>query len=166
MNKKSGTAGTPVTPLEVTPPTEAATAQVGAVSSASATALQRAAATWGGVKVGASSPTTESSRSSSSSSSSSSSAAGGSNATSSSSTPHRPPENQQEREERPSWIEIELVGEDNQPVPGERYRVKLPDGSVDEGVLDQKGFARIEGFLPGACEISFPDLDQDAWEDA
>lgn len=65
-----------------------------------------------------------------------------------------------------TWIEIELVGEDDSPVPGESYRVKLPDGSVVEGTLDTEGCARVSGFSKGGpCEISFPYLDQDAWEE-
>jgi type VI secretion system secreted protein VgrG len=66
----------------------------------------------------------------------------------------------------PSWIEIEMVDEQGQPVPGVRYRVVVPDGSAAEGTLDAKGFARVEGFEKGDCKISFPDLDQDAWEEA
>ena len=76
------------------------------------------------------------------------------------------PEKSEEKEEKKktSWIEIELVGEDDKPIPGERYRITLPDGTTDEGTLDDKGGARVEGFEAGACEITFPDLDQDAWE--
>lgn len=63
------------------------------------------------------------------------------------------------------WIEIELVGEDDMPIPGEAFRVELPDGTVTQGTLDHRGFARITG-LPttGACKVLFPRLDQDAWE--
>lgn len=64
-----------------------------------------------------------------------------------------------------SWIEIELVDEADQPVPGERYRITLPDGAtVAEGTLDEKGFARVEGIDPGTCKVTFPELDQEAWE--
>lgn len=64
-----------------------------------------------------------------------------------------------------SWIEIELVDEENNPVPGEIYRITLPDGeTVAEGTLDNKGLARVEGIDPGNCQITFPKLDQDAWE--
>jgi len=66
-----------------------------------------------------------------------------------------------------SWIEIELVDEDKNPVPGERYSITLPDGeTVAEGTLDEKGFARVEGIDPGTCQITFPDLDKNAWEKA
>jgi type VI secretion system secreted protein VgrG len=71
-----------------------------------------------------------------------------------------PPE---EAEEADHWIEIELVDQDDQPVAGERYRITLPGGSVEQGNLDQNGYARVDGIEPGTCEITFPDLDRDAW---
>lgn len=71
---------------------------------------------------------------------------------------------EEEEEEEKSWIEIELVGEDEQPIPGEKYRITLPDGRVDEGTLDGNGFARVDGIDPGTCQITFPDLDKEAWE--
>ena len=58
------------------------------------------------------------------------------------------------------------MGEDDEPVPGEVYRVTLPDGKVAEGTLDEKGFARVEGIDPGTCKVTFPNLDQEAWEKA
>ena len=64
-----------------------------------------------------------------------------------------------------TWVEFELVGEDGEPVPGVRYEVTLPDGTVREGRLNYRGLARFDGIeQPGQCSISFPDLDQDAWE--
>ncbi len=79
---------------------------------------------------------------------------------SSSSKPYR------KDEAKTSWIEIELVDEEDQPVPGERYEITLPDGSVARGTLDQYGFARVDGIDPGNCRITFPRLDQEAWERA
>jgi hypothetical protein len=70
------------------------------------------------------------------------------------------------RENDRFWIEIELVGEDGSPCPGEKYRVKCPDGSVKTGSLDESGFTRIALDRPGTCGISFPDFDKDAWEPA
>ena len=64
------------------------------------------------------------------------------------------------------WIEIEMVGEDNSPCPGESYSVKCPDGSLQTGNLNQLGFARVALDQPGAYGISFPDLDKDAWKPA
>lgn len=67
--------------------------------------------------------------------------------------------------EKRHWIEIELVGEDDKPIPNEAYRLRLPDGRLVEGFLDSNGFARIAE-LPkgGACEVCFPQLDGAAWD--
>lgn len=64
-----------------------------------------------------------------------------------------------------SWIEIELADKKGKPVPGEAYRVTLPDGqTVAEGTLDEKGFARVDGIDPGTCKVSFPKLEKQAWK--
>jgi len=79
--------------------------------------------------------------------------------------PHKPPKTKEERERKPSWIEIELVDKKNKPVPGEPYRVILPDGrTAAEGTLDDKGFARVDGIEPGTCRITFPNLEKQAWK--
>jgi len=65
-----------------------------------------------------------------------------------------------------SWIEIELLDEDDNPVPGEKYQIELPDGSVAQGTLDENGFARVERIESGDCKITFPNLDKDAWKKA
>jgi hypothetical protein len=70
----------------------------------------------------------------------------------------------QEEDEDLSWIEIELVDEDDQPVPGERYEITTPDGRISRGTLDENGFARVDGIRPGECQISFTRLDREAWE--
>ena len=80
--------------------------------------------------------------------------------------PHKPPETEEQKKQKPAWIEIELVDEADQPVSGECYRITLPDGSVAEGSLDEKGFARIEGITPGNCQVTFPNLDESAWTQA
>lgn len=65
-----------------------------------------------------------------------------------------------------SWIEIELVGEDDEPIVGARYRLELSDGSTIEGRLGSTGHVRLEGIDPGDCVLTFPELDQEAWEPA
>ncbi|HUT35061.1 MAG TPA: type VI secretion system tip protein TssI/VgrG, partial [Planctomycetota bacterium] len=67
-------------------------------------------------------------------------------------------------EDKTHWIEIELVDEDGKPVPGEVYRVTLPDGSVAEGTLDKNGRAKLNGIDEGTCVVTFPELDTEAWE--
>jgi type VI secretion system secreted protein VgrG len=76
--------------------------------------------------------------------------------------PYKPPQTQEEKEKKPHWIEIKLLDEDQNPVPGEQYRITLPDGeTVAEGTLDDKGSARVDGIDPGTCQVSFPNLDKD-----
>lgn len=64
------------------------------------------------------------------------------------------------REEK-TWIEIVLEDEDDppQPVAYAKYRIELPDGSVREGILDDRGRARIVGIDPGECQVTFPSFD-------
>ncbi len=132
MNKKSGTAGTLVSPIAPAEVHEADQADPGVMAAIKAEQIKQKSGKFGTMPV----------------------------------KPHQAPETEEEKEKKPSWIEIELVGEDKKPIPGERYRITLPDNSVAEGTLDDKGSARIDGFEKGACKITFPDLDQDAWEDA
>lgn len=71
-----------------------------------------------------------------------------------------------EDESELSWIEIEMVDEEDEPVAGVAYSIKLPDGTEATGTLDSNGFARIDGIEPGQCEVTFPKLDKSAWEKA
>ena len=62
-----------------------------------------------------------------------------------------------------TWVAIELVDEDGDPIAGEKFRVELPDGSVQEGVLDAKGRARFDAIDPGNCKVSFTDIHAKEW---
>ena len=64
------------------------------------------------------------------------------------------------------WIEIELVYEnDGEPVVGEEYCIKMPDGVEVRGVLNYQGRAMVNVVKDeGDCEITFPRLDEEAWE--
>lgn len=62
-----------------------------------------------------------------------------------------------------SWIEVQLVGEDDAPIPNEAYAITLPGGTIVEGTLDEQGTVRIDGIPAGTCLVSFPKLDRDAW---
>ena len=60
-----------------------------------------------------------------------------------------------------TWIEVHLKRVDGTPVTGERYKVKLPDGTEQEGTTNAAGAARIEHIIPGGiCDWTFPDLDR------
>ena len=73
--------------------------------------------------------------------------------------PPRPP-----KEVLLHWIEIELVGEDDEPIPDEAYEIILPDGGRVSGTLNGEGFARVADIAePGTCKVCFPALDGKAW---
>ena len=71
-----------------------------------------------------------------------------------------------DKDKKKSWIKLKLVDEEGKPVPGESYKVTLPDGRVASGSLNEKGEAEVKGIDPGSCKITFPNLDKDAWEEA
>lgn len=142
MTKKSGKAGNLVAPIAPKEAKEADVADPGKVEAIKAEELKTQSGKYGSVKVKPFKPANKDAASSDAQSAS------------------------EEEEKKTAWIEVELVGEDKKPIPGERFRVTLPDGSVAEGTLSDKGTVRLEGFEPGSCKITFPDLDQDAWEDA
>jgi hypothetical protein len=135
---KSGTAGSPVSPADATAACDADDADPGAVEAEKAFQRETQTGKYGTVQVQPFKPVTDPPP-----------AADGSTT---------PPV-------QTTWIEIVLVDEQNNPVPGESYAITLPDNSVASGTLDEKGFARVEGFEPGQCQVTFPDLDQDAWDE-
>ena len=79
--------------------------------------------------------------------------------------PYKPP-TEEEANKKTSWVEVELVDEDGEPVAGEKYEITLPDGRVAKGTTNEKGLVRIEGIDPGSCKVTFPNLDKSAWEKA
>lgn len=62
------------------------------------------------------------------------------------------------------WIEIELIGEDDKPIPNEKFKIILSDGSEKEGNLDENGWARVEISSTAECEVTFPKIDEEAWK--
>ncbi len=63
-----------------------------------------------------------------------------------------------------TFVEIELVDMQGQPVAGEFYVIALPNGTQHSGVLDELGRARVDGLDPGNCQVTFPKLDRLAVE--
>ncbi len=150
----SGSPGQAVSPLSPTDPAEADTANPGEndVPAANPDTLATASATDVAAVVGgaaaANSPSPPAAQS-----------------PASDAPTHDP--NSPENKKKKSWIEIQLNDEDGRPVPGEPYKVTLPDGTtVADGTLDDKGFARVDNIDPGTCQVTFPNLDKDSWEPA
>jgi hypothetical protein len=66
-----------------------------------------------------------------------------------------------------TWIGIELYDEDTgAPIPNERYRLVLPDGSTQEGNLDENGRAEVDEIDFGVCKVTFPDIHAKEWHPA
>jgi hypothetical protein len=62
------------------------------------------------------------------------------------------------------WIEIVLEDQNGVRIPKQEYLVTAPDGAEYSGVLDRNGYARVDGITPGACQVSFPRIDQSEWK--
>ncbi len=144
MNPKSGKAGKAVKPSEPVEVFAADQADPGKVAEAKKREREGKTGKYGSVSVKPFKP----------SAGGSSSQSGGGGPTS------------EEEEEEVSWIEIEMVDEEDEPVVGLPYEITVPDGTVATGSLDEKGFARVEGFAPGECRIKFPTIDRETWKDA
>ncbi len=76
---------------------------------------------------------------------------------------NKPPEQAATPCQKKTWVAIELVDADGNPVPDEPYRLQLPDGKIVEGTLDSKGTAGVENIDPGDCKVCFPRLDGQVW---
>jgi len=72
--------------------------------------------------------------------------------------PEKPPPAPAEEVAETTFIAIQLVDPEKQPIPNAKYRLTLPDGSVREGALSANGYVRIDGIPPGKCQVTFPDL--------
>jgi hypothetical protein len=59
----------------------------------------------------------------------------------------------------PCWISIQLLDEDERPVPREPYWIRLPDGQVREGTLNDQGSVRLDPVPCGTCLVRFPRAD-------
>ncbi|MBL9031151.1 MAG: carboxypeptidase regulatory-like domain-containing protein [Phycisphaerae bacterium] len=76
------------------------------------------------------------------------------------------PDPESEEAKKEVWIEFVLIDDDDNPVPGEPYKVTLPDGTSTTGTTNEKGLVRVEGIDPGSCKITFPRWDESSWHDA
>ena len=54
--------------------------------------------------------------------------------------------------------DVEMEMADSTALAGQKFEVKLPDGSTKSGKVDGSGTASVAEAKPGQSEISFPDL--------
>ena len=59
-----------------------------------------------------------------------------------------------------TWVEVRLLDDHDEPIARAKYRLVLPDSSIFKGELDDDGRVRIEGIVPGECEVTFPELNK------
>lgn len=64
------------------------------------------------------------------------------------------------------WIGVKLVDNAGEPIAFQPFRLKLGDGSILEGTLDEKGYCRVEGVEKGTTQVSFPNINADEWKSA
>ncbi len=79
-------------------------------------------------------------------------------------SPPLPTNTPEKAKEKKDWIEIILVDLDGKPVPNVRYRITPPNGAPVEGRLNEHGQAGLYQIEAGSCKVTFPDLDQEAWD--
>jgi uncharacterized Zn-binding protein involved in type VI secretion len=151
------------------------TASAGAAQAASSSTSTSSAGSSATSPMAASASTGSSSTGSSSTGSSSTAGASAASASASTAHPSAAPsaapaasgeEAPAPPDEPQAWLEVELIGEDGQGVVGERYVIAPPTGAPITGFLDEDGRARLDGLVAGTCQISFPDLDSEAWQSA
>jgi hypothetical protein len=66
----------------------------------------------------------------------------------------------------PHWIEFELVDAEGRPVPGEPFRIRLPDQSLRTGRTDQAGKVRFECITAGEAKVCYTGFDTKEWRGA
>jgi type VI secretion system secreted protein VgrG len=64
----------------------------------------------------------------------------------------------------PHFIEFQLFDKNGDPVPGEPFRVRLPDKSLRTGTLDNEGKVRFERICGGNATICFTGMDENEWK--
>ncbi len=74
-----------------------------------------------------------------------------------------PPEEIPEPEEK-TWLKVQLVDSEGNPVPSEPYRVTGPSDKVYEGTTDANGMVELYDLPEGEYDVTFPELDDSAWE--
>lgn len=65
---------------------------------------------------------------------------------------------------RTHWIELELLDEEDRPQAQEPYWIRLANGMIQEGLLNDQGIVRIDRIPAGMSLVKFPTIDREEWE--
>ncbi|PRP93288.1 hypothetical protein ENSA5_43100 [Enhygromyxa salina] len=67
-------------------------------------------------------------------------------------------------DEETHWIEIQLIGEDDEGIAHMPCEITLADGRTLRRTTDAHGLVRVEAIHdPANCIVEFPTLDAEAW---
>lgn len=58
-----------------------------------------------------------------------------------------------------TFVEIQLLDDQGEPIADEAYQITDPDGVVHEGKTNAKGSAKVSGIRRGNCQVVFPNID-------
>jgi hypothetical protein len=62
------------------------------------------------------------------------------------------------------WIQIQVVDDDDLPVPGVAMELKLPNGRVSRVRADSQGVVYVSDIDAGQCELRLTQFDAEVWE--
>lgn len=71
-----------------------------------------------------------------------------------------------EAPEEDTWIEVQVVDDDDVPVAGLDYEIELSDGRVRRGRTSEHGILRYEGMPPGSCKVKLLGVEAKGWDRA
>jgi len=77
--------------------------------------------------------------------------------------PQLGPDTAKDETEELSFLSVELVDEEGNPLGNVAYEVLLPDGHTRTGVVGSSGKATLRDIPAGQCKLTFPDLDGASW---
>ncbi|MBL8999969.1 MAG: hypothetical protein JNK25_02390 [Phycisphaerae bacterium] len=75
----------------------------------------------------------------------------------------KPEEAKKGKTEELTWIDLKMKDGDK-PNAGEPFEVKLPNGEIATGTLDEKGEATVRNIPKGKCEVFWPRLHEKKWK--
>lgn len=59
-----------------------------------------------------------------------------------------------------TWIEFQVIDENDEPIADLDYKLILPDDTIEKGKTDSRGVVRVEELEKGLCSVFFPALEK------